>query len=1614
MGCGKIGCGNFFFPEEGNTEANLVPGNSNSEFQEIVNINHNIPVLADLLDIESQIVMSEDIEPYDPQSAQIIIKELKDWIDIPNSLSIPSPTNSEQRESYNWDLVTKIKMKKKEIEELKIISENFQNSITKGENVIILQKWTDTRNLNLICLNHNSICKIKCALEYKKHKNEVDYTKCEIFYESFHCRECGCLANNHTHIKKKPLLKSNNFESINDAKNVLNEMNKNIIKGQKKIERYCQRIPDENYDIIELQPHLESISVNPTLNIDNENININDKDALAINAKILILQTVIANNNLKNIENCLKNKSVKVTNQIWVHSNSIRTICINNLTECDNKLHKGTWRNSSCQQRGCAQEDHINIPYRLIQTEISSNNPLQLNNQKNNIIQQRQECINKLSSFQDVIIINYKEDKNFINIIERINSSKTSYSKTILTLNQSSNNNKLEFINTLKINIAYCEIIIENINEIQNCIKNSTFDLKISKWVDTNYHNTVCATHKVICHEMCSLNYNNKTGTTLFLSCACFNNYKYCNNCGCQSESHMHVRKKLVIKTKNMKRKSVLVTKLEKFVQKKQIVQKELKKAQRDILVAYKNDQELLELNEKIIFCLNYNEENSVVAVCSEVEMFLFINEVKIKISEFEALLVVIKKVNYCIKSSTKILNVEKWVDTNNHNTVCFFHKTICHENCKLEFNDKAGTDYFLKCASFGNSSNCRKCKCKSKTHMHLRKKIAMTTQTFQNINEVRIEYKKYIIQLEVNKKELVVLKEKLLKYNCTDKMYFILIEKIEFCINYKVESIDEIRVNNVQPNSNIPSNNIEPSDDIRVYNVQPRNNIEPNDDIRVYNVQPSSNIRVNNIEPNDDIRVYNLQRNNNIRQLSDDIRVYNMQPNNNIRVSSIEPSNNIRVNNVDQGEIMKFINNLKEKIAEFDVVYINITQIKLAVTNSSDNVKIGEWVDTNWHNTICTFHKTLCHEKCGLDFNENTGTNYFINCYSFQRASKCRICNCGSENHMHSRKKFIEKNINVKGNDKKIETSINIYYVRFMKIKQVLYKYNQLYEEYYYYSNIDQSLIDKLHICLSIELEENSLSINSYKEKIDIIEIMNKVKLFIAQIETISILIETMIINIKENTLKVEISKWVDTPYHNTVCFSHKTICHEKCGLSYHDKTGTKYFLNCASFSSSKTCNKCGCDSENHMHVRKILQNSPENFPSISNMVTYITKLNEKRKILLEEFTLIIQQMIKVVALNKISGALHEKIILCLKISQNINEVNHLTVRNKPEFTFDLINDTKIKIFEIDILMIKIEELENCNKFNSQKINTVIWVDTNIENTVCLVHRTLCHESCGLFITNGISSNFLCNCVCFIETSYCKECRCLPDFHVLIKKKLIHTVEIFKTKEEISNSLYRYYQQLETICEDLKKLKNILQRKNPHLNVLKAIISKAESSMKKSNSILDKRKKLIVSNEGKFYLFNDLKLKISELESYIKNEKSMMKSIRNSHFVVHVEEWIEVDYHSTVCSSHKKICHEDCSLEYIEKAGDEAFLDCGAFKNLKNCISCGCEYIMHMHIKKINKIEAQYYNREEIEFKCEEITNEIEIRKTTLLEVYRVVQKYFTDDDIPNYIYQRVQALCF
>ena len=68
---------------------------------------------------------------------------------------------------------------------------------------------------------------------------------------------------------------------------------------------------------------------------------------------------------------------------------------------------------------------------------------------------------------------------------------------------------------------------------------------------------------------------------------------------------------------------------------------------------------------------------------------------------------------------------------------------------------------------------------------------------------------------------------------------------------------------------------------------------------------------------------------------------------------------------------------------------------------------------------------------------------------------------------------------------------------------------------------------------------------------------------------------------------------EWEDTPYHNTLCSTCTTVCHQQCGLEEVKVAGDMRFLCCAAFSGAQHCTVCGgetrCTHAVHYHACKL-----------------------------------------------------------------------------------------------------------------------------------------------------------------------------------------------------------------------------------------------------------------------------------------------------------------------------------------------------------------------------------------------------------------------------------------
>ncbi|XP_055337150.1 uncharacterized protein LOC129587435 [Paramacrobiotus metropolitanus] len=73
-----------------------------------------------------------------------------------------------------------------------------------------------------------------------------------------------------------------------------------------------------------------------------------------------------------------------------------------------------------------------------------------------------------------------------------------------------------------------------------------------------------------------------------------------------------------------------------------------------------------------------------------------------------------------------------------------------------------------------------------------------------------------------------------------------------------------------------------------------------------------------------------------------------------------------------------------------------------------TQEVEYTELVDAEYYSTICVVHSKdrVCHDHCSLPETEQPGTGVHINCYCMD-GPRCRVCECGHDQHYHARKKL-------------------------------------------------------------------------------------------------------------------------------------------------------------------------------------------------------------------------------------------------------------------------------------------------------------------------------------------------------------------------------------------------------------------------------------------------------------------------------------------------------------------------------------------------------------------------------------------------------------------------------
>ncbi|GBC06346.1 hypothetical protein RclHR1_06780010 [Rhizophagus clarus] len=78
-----------------------------------------------------------------------------------------------------------------------------------------------------------------------------------------------------------------------------------------------------------------------------------------------------------------------------------------------------------------------------------------------------------------------------------------------------------------------------------------------------------------------------------------------------------------------------------------------------------------------------------------------------------------------------------------------------------------------------------------------------------------------------------------------------------------------------------------------------------------------------------------------------------------------------------------------------------------------TESIKIKKIVNASYHSTVCALHlkdNIICHNHCGLEFENTSGTNYFSSCSCMGPNGLCSKCGCGPLSHFHDKVKIVEK----------------------------------------------------------------------------------------------------------------------------------------------------------------------------------------------------------------------------------------------------------------------------------------------------------------------------------------------------------------------------------------------------------------------------------------------------------------------------------------------------------------------------------------------------------------------------------------------------------------------------
>lgn len=64
-----------------------------------------------------------------------------------------------------------------------------------------------------------------------------------------------------------------------------------------------------------------------------------------------------------------------------------------------------------------------------------------------------------------------------------------------------------------------------------------------------------------------------------------------------------------------------------------------------------------------------------------------------------------------------------------------------------------------------------------------------------------------------------------------------------------------------------------------------------------------------------------------------------------------------------------------------------------------TESIKLKKIVNASYHSTVCTLHlknNIICHDHCGLEFKNSSGTDHFKYCACMGSNNLCTKCGCG------------------------------------------------------------------------------------------------------------------------------------------------------------------------------------------------------------------------------------------------------------------------------------------------------------------------------------------------------------------------------------------------------------------------------------------------------------------------------------------------------------------------------------------------------------------------------------------------------------------------------------------